>query len=359
MKLSVLFLIGTIGVGSAAAAEHVHEAPKKAAKEPRVSPQPRLALDGRGRVWLAHGEGSDVFVARSDDGGKTFAPAIKIATVPKLMLGMRRGPRLVVHEDRLTVTVIGEELIAFSSTDAGKTWSEPATINDVPGSAREGLHDLALSPTGELFVTWLDLRNGRTELWGASSADGRAWKANARIYASPEKTICECCHPSALFDARGALAVMWRNAIDGSRDMWMAVRAPGAAAFSPARKLGEGTWKIAGCPMDGGRLIALGDGKFGAVWQRNGEIFFSPPEGSELSLGPGKQPAIASVNGERVVVFQRGDDLMIARGDGSAPSKRAGTARFPVIVATPDGRSAVLAYEQGPTSAGRVVVEPL
>ena len=36
----------------------------------------------------------------------------------------------------LTVTAIGDELVAFSSTDGGKTWSDAITINDVSDSAR-------------------------------------------------------------------------------------------------------------------------------------------------------------------------------------------------------------------------------
>src|SRR5689334_11860653 len=87
--------------------------------------QPQLTLGTDGRVWLVYGQlaeapvehaahdgqkpkghqpatrDGDVFVACSNDGGATFAPAVKVARVPKLMLGMRRGPRLAVHGDRL------------------------------------------------------------------------------------------------------------------------------------------------------------------------------------------------------------------------------------------------------------------
>jgi hypothetical protein len=62
------------------------------------------------------------------------------------------------------VTVIGSELLSFHSTDGGRTWSGAHTINEVAGSAREGLHDLTAAPGGRVFVTWLDLRNGKMEL---------------------------------------------------------------------------------------------------------------------------------------------------------------------------------------------------
>jgi hypothetical protein len=349
--------------------------------------QPQLATDSQGRVWLAfgrankastspshqnptvhhgggHGHGAaaqrpagDIFVTRSNDGGMTFAPAVKVANVPNLMLGNRRGPRMAAFGDRVTVTVIGHELLALSSADGGRTWGEPVTINEVPTCAREGLHDLAMGPEGRLFVTWLDLRNGKMELWGADSSDGgRTWSRNEEIYRSPDKSICECCHPSALFDAQGNLAVMWRNSVAGARDMWMATRTKGAKQFSPARKLGEGTWTINACPMDGGRILALGDGKFGSVWQRAGEICFAPASGPEKIIGQGRQPVAAVQAGETFVVWQQGTDLVSMRlGSETSLAKRAENARFPVLMVAPDGRGALLAYEHGPAKGATSV----
>lgn len=356
--------------------------------------QPQLAASSDGRVWLvygqqeatpdaaghvdhaAHGTGhgdgkkkgghgpapraGGVFVACSTDGGATFAPAVKVAALPKLMIGNRRGPRIAVHGDRLAVTAIADELIAFSSTDGGKTWSGAVKINDVADSAHEGLHDLGGSPTGELFVTWLDLRSAKTELWGASSKDGgRTWGADQLVYKSPDKSICECCHPSVLFDRDGNLAVMWRNSIEGARDMWLTTRAKGAANFTTARKLGEGTWKINGCPHDGGTLVALGGGKFGAVAQRAGEVFLIGADNKETMLGKGRQAVAAETNGQTVVVWNDGSGLVAVRDlRRLEPVKLAADARFPLVVSVP-GKGAVLAYEKGAKGATAIAVERL
>lgn len=349
--------------------------------------QPRIALGERGRVWLVYGQpgeaappvvdhaahadgkkakghsprgrAGELLVARSTDGGITFAPPSRVAALPKLALGLRRGPRLAVHGDRLTITAIGDELVSFASTDGGRTWGGAVRINEVATSAREGLHDLAGGPDGELFVTWLDLRNGAMELWGATSRDGgRSWARNELVYKSPDKSVCECCHPVALFDPEGNLAVMWRNSIAGARDMWMTTRARGAAGFGPARKIGEGTWKIAACPMDGGQILALGGGRFGAVFQRNGEVFLARGEGPEMKLGAGKQPvAVQDGNAAPVVIWQQGSDLVrMEVRDGAAPVKVATEARFPSVVALPGGAGLLLAYERGPARAATAVV---
>jgi hypothetical protein len=356
--------------------------------------QPQLAASSDGSVWLvygrttsapaqhlaqsdhaAHAQGQgepkghtgpsarpdgELFVARSDDGGASFTPAVKIGSAPSLMLGMRRGPRIAAHGSNLTVTFVGHELMAFYSADAGRTWNGPVTVNDVATSASEGLHDLAAAPDGSLFITWLDHRNGKMELWGAASSDGgKTWSKNEPIYRSPDKSICECCHPSALFDSEGNLAVMWRNSIEGSRDLWLATRARGAKAFSPARKLGEGTWKLNACPMDGGKIVALGGGKFGAVWMRAGEVFFAPESGAEVLLGKGRQPVAFARDGAPTIFWQQDTNLVAVRKPGEPPMQVAVGARFPSVVSLPAGKGAVLAYEQGPAKEKQpgIVVE--
>jgi len=321
--------------------------------------QPQLALGSDGRVWLTYVKAGDVFTARSEDEGATFSEPAKIGTVPNVMVGMRRGPRIAAQGNRVTVSVIADELIAWRSNDGGKSWSGPVTINDVPTAAREGLHDLARAPDGNLFVTWLDLRNGTMELWGAESTDGgRTWSKNEQIYRSPDKTICTCCQPSAFYDSTGTLAVMWRNAIGGSRDMWLSTRLPNTKEFTNPRKLGGGSWKIDGCPMDGGRILATGDGHFASVWQRDGEVFFCPANGPEVSLGQGKQPVAAVQAGKPIVLWQQGTQLVSADVTRKAvTTKHADDARFPVLVALKDEVGAVLAYEFGPAKEPSLAVE--
>lgn len=386
---SFRLLIAAVGASLASLA--LAQAPAGRLEIPNAV-QPQLTAATDGRIWLVyaqpmaapsghdgghghdahakaegkkgHGPGgraADVFVACSKDGGATFAPAVKVAHVPQLMLGNRRGPRIVAQGDRITVTVVAHELIAFTSADNGKTWSGPVTINDVPNSAHEGLHDLAGSRDGELFITWLDLRSGTTELWGAFSKDaGRTWTKNQLVYQSPDKSICECCHPSALFDAEGNLAVMWRNSIGGSRDMWLMTRPKGVAQFTAARKLGEGTWKINGCPHDGGALVALGGGRFGAVWQRAGEVFLIRSEGSEMNLGKGRQVVAVPGDSGPLIVWQDGTDLVSLRDlRGAKPARQASNGRFPVVAAQPGGKSAVIAYERGEKETASVTVERL
>ncbi len=320
--------------------------------------QPQLFSARDGRVWLAYAKGKDLLVAYSKDGGVEFSAPVKIASDENLMIGMRRGPRIVADGEHVTVTVIGSELLSYHSSDGGLTWSAAHTINEVRGSAREGLHDLAAAPGGRVFVTWLDLRNGKMELWGARSSDaGRTWAKNEQVYRSPDKSVCECCHPSAHYDEAGKLAVMWRNSIAGNRDLWLATESTGSSDFS-AQKLGMGSWALNACPMDGGDILALGGGAFTTVWQRAGEVYYCAPGGMEIGLGKGKQPVGVQVGGKALVFWQDGNQLMMTRDAAkSAPAKHAENARYPSVVAT--GDHAVLAYEQGKAGETRIVIERL
>jgi hypothetical protein len=114
---------------------------------------------------------------------------------------------------------------------------------------------MAAAPDGTVYCVWLDLRNHRTQVYGAASADGGAsWQEERLIYESPDGSVCECCQPQTAYDPQGHLYVMWRNQLAGARDMYLAHSEDNGQTFSQAVKLGRGTWPLNACPMDGGGL---------------------------------------------------------------------------------------------------------
>ena len=64
--------------------------------------------------------------------------------------------------------------------------------------------------------------------------------------------------------------------------------------WSAAKKVGNETWKIDACPMDGGGLTLTGQARPYAVFRKEKEIHYSTPGAIERMLGEGKDPAIAS-----------------------------------------------------------------
>ncbi|MDX1962009.1 MAG: sialidase family protein [Pirellulales bacterium] len=284
-----------------AAGEPVSVVPIDSQMVPR---QPQVAVDLRGMIHLVFSSQNEIYYTTSVDQGKSFHKPSLVAKPSMLALGMRRGPRIAISEKAIAISAIGGELgggrdgdlWSWRSEDQGKTWQGPVQVNDAKISARECLHAMAASPDGELFCTWLDLRNKRTELWGLSSNDkGATWSKNVLVYQSPDGSICECCHPSATYDKQGRLAVLWRNSFAGNRDMYMALTLDHGKTFAAPSKLGQGAWELDSCPMDGGALTATADGKYAAVWRRKNSLFATQNDQStEQFLEDGLQPWLAA-----------------------------------------------------------------
>ena len=340
--------------------------------------QPQVAFTSKG-VYVTYAKGMGVYCARSTDAGKTFGTPVAVAMPKNMSVGMRRGPRIAATQEAIVITAISGEqgggkdgdLVGWRSGDGGRSWTAIAKpINTVAGAAREGLHGMAASPTGEVFCVWLDLRNaaggGGTEVWGARSSDGgESWSEDFVVYRSPEKTVCECCHPSVAYGADGeSLAVMFRNALGGRRDMYLVQSRDGGRTFGNAQKLGTGTWELNACPMDGGMAAFRPSMGLGAdagqpvtVWRRDDRVFAAVPGEAERELGVGMQPWVAAgPNGTATVwVSARPGALVLARG-AKRPVKLADQASDPVIAAGAEGF--VLAWEAGGEVVAHVVREP-
>tara|TARA_R110002073_G_scaffold149534_5_gene303273 strand:+ start:17297 stop:18409 length:1113 start_codon:yes stop_codon:yes gene_type:complete len=318
--------------------------------------QPQAAVDMAGRIFVAFGANEDIYVCKSVDRGKTYARHVKVGHASKLALGMRRGPRIVANESSVVVTAISHEsgnLMAWHSEDGGDTWSRPVDVNDQPKIAREGLHGMAMGPDGLIYCTWLDLRNDRTQIYGASSLDGgKTWSKNRRVYESPSGTVCECCHPSVAISDDGIIYVMWRNALDGNRDMYLAKSEDSGQTFGVAEKLGVGSWKLNACPMDGGDLTVASDGSPLTVWRRNQQIFSAYVGGHERErlLGSGEQPSAAATTKGHYLVWikRRGGVLLLLTPKSNMPIQLADIAFDPMIASSRSGKGpVVVVWESG------------
>src|SRR6185436_1997139 len=191
--------------------------------------QPQLAAGG-GAIYLTFAAGDAISVARSIDGGATFAAPTVLPAAGKLALGKRRGPRVAATAQAVIVAAVAGargggadgDLILYRSTDQGRTWAAPIVVDDVPGAAREGMHGLAANASGLVVLAWLDLRQKGTRIFAAVSRDhGATWSPDRLVYTSPSGSVCECCHPSVAVADDGRIAIMFRNQVDGRRDMYV------------------------------------------------------------------------------------------------------------------------------------------
>lgn len=320
--------------------------------------QPQLA-SAPGLVVMTFGGSNAVYFASSKDNGVTFTEPRKVAEEGKSPLGRHRGPRIALSGKNIVISaVVGEkgggadgDIIVWRSADEGKTWSKGVNANDVPGAAREGLHAMAAGAGGTLFISWLDLRQKGTRLYGTLSKDGGAtWSKNVLVYESPDGHICECCHPSVAVDAKGQVYVMWRNWLGGSRDFYFTRSADGVH-FEPAQKLGKGTWQLNACPMDGGGLVVDRQGKVLTVWRREDKVYLAEPGKEEILLGKGKDPAVVfGPNGPYAVWTGNGLEARVpGKTDPVSLDPKGG------FVSLTGGDTVIAAWE----SEGAIVVRPL
>jgi len=325
-------------------------------RRPLSCRQPQLAADGDA-VYLACAEANTISVSSSRDGGRTFGTLTTVARVRALSLGNHRGPRVAVAGDAVIVTAIAGmlgggkdgDLMAWRSADGGRTWSPAVKVNDIDGAAREGLH--AMAARGSTVVTaWLDLRAKGTQLYASISSDaGRTWSRNVQVYQSPSGTICQCCHPSLAITEAGEILVMFRNALDGHRDFYLARGKAGA--FGPPQKLGTGSWTLDACPMDGGGVGASG-GDITTVWRREQTVYLAAPGQPESVVGNGVNPALAISARGPVVAWNAARGLMVTAA-GHEPQLLDAAGKF--VALTPTAYGVLAAWETGDGAATRLI----
>jgi hypothetical protein len=296
-----------------------------------VGQMPNLGKDNSGNVYLVYGSGDRILYSYSGDKGKSFSSPSLVATVPELAASHMRGPQIATTLNGLVVTACNKRGNIFSFTkDHSGRWSTAARVNDVDTVAKENL--TALSADGNTaFAVWLDLRDGHNRIYGAKSSDGgRSWSKNMLVYASPDTTVCECCKPSVAVKGN-SVYVMFRNWLNGNRDLYLIRSTDGGGTFGPAQKLGYGSWALDGCPMDGGGLAITETGDAETVWNRKGVIYACEPGKAEEKLGEGRNCAMAVVGGKNVYAWVENGTIVVR--DAQGMKKSLGKGQLPQLKA--------------------------
>ena len=286
--------------------------------------QPQITMDQSGTIRLVYGMGDQIFYASSSDEGATFSQPVVIGQVKDMHLGMTRGPQLASSRNYSVVTAIDKKgnIRAFKLTHKTGTWEKTGNVNDLEGSAPEGLMSIAADDNNNFYAVWLDLRENRKNNICVSTFNGKgSWSRNQFAYKSAESHVCECCKPT--IDVNGnQVSIMFRNWLRGARDLYVVTSGNTGKTFSEAQKLGLGTWPLKGCPMDGGGLSIDSENRIHTAWQREGNVFYAEPGKPEQKVGEGRG---VSLSGE-VIHWQKGSSLVFMRINGEEQKVAEGTA---------------------------------
>ena len=290
---------------------------------------PSLAAD-KNYAYLVYASGDTIKFCSSNNKGKNFSDPMIAAVLPQLSIGGNRGPQIEATKDNLIIAAADKtgNIYTFIKNKNEGQWKKGGRINDVPDIAKEAFVSLASNEEGELYAVWLDLRNNnKNKIVGAKSIDGgKSWLKNTIIYSSPDGTVCECCKPSVKMKNK-TVAVMFRNWLNGNRDLFLIRSVDGGMSFGKAQQLGEGSWKLNACPMDGGGLVIKNNNTITTVWRREGDIYTCEAGQKEKKIATGKQCTIAGdktnnfisyVNNGKVYCIKPGGNV-IEFGSGSYP----------------------------------------
>lgn len=303
-------------------------------------------------VHVVFGRNDSILYISSSDQARTFSQPKLVYRLPGLAASHTRGPQIGVTESGLIVTAATASGDIFSfKLDMSGNLVKKVRVNDVDTVAKENL--MGLSADGDnIYAVWLDLRNGHNEVYGAKSADGGAvWSSNKKIYASPDTTVCECCKPSVVLKGNNVY-VMFRNWLDGNRDLYLISSADGGRTFGTAEKLGMGSWALKGCPMDGGG-INVENNAVNTVWNREGNIYAVKPGEKEVKLGEGRSCTITSADGKQAYAWVENKQVVYL--DHNNKRHILGKGQFPVLKAI-DTQSVICIWENDKT-INKVVVK--
>jgi hypothetical protein len=290
---------------------------------------PNLAKGDSGTLHLVYGNGDSILYSYATDGGHSFFPSSVVAVVPGLAASHMRGPQVAATANGVAVIACTNDGDIFSFTkDASGKWAPAVKVNDADTVAKENL--IALAADGDItFAVWQDLRSGYNQLYGARSTDGgRTWSKNMLVYASPDKEVCSCCKPSVAVKGNNVY-VMFRNWLNGNRDLYLIQSADGGVSFGQAQKLGKGSWALNGCPMDGGGIVINSSGNPETVWRRERSIYACEPGKEEKILGEGKSCVIESANGKNLYAWEEDGDIVVMGLNGE--KTKVGKGHMPVL----------------------------
>jgi hypothetical protein len=295
---------------------------------------PNVTIDKSNTIHIVYGRGDSIMLISSRD-GKSFSSPTLVAVLPNLMASAMRGPQIASAENGLVITACTKQgnIYCYKEQLPGK-WINTKRINETNESAKEAL--MALSADGlHVYAIWLGIKSPKGQnVYGSGSMDGgKIWTKNILIYESPDGTVCECCKPSVAVHGNNVF-VMFRNFISGNRDLYLIKSTDGGRTYDQAMKLGNESWKLNGCPMDGGGFVIDNKGIPETVWRREGRIYSSAPGRTEKEIGEGRGCSIETIGNKNVYAWSENGVITVLKPDGM--KLKPGKGDLPLIKAMND-----------------------
>jgi hypothetical protein len=179
------------------------------------------------------------------------------------------------------------------STDGGRSFRPAVSVNDDAGGplSSHSFQDIAVAADGAVYVAWIDsrVRDAARASRPPSEAGHAGHDAHGDEEGLPGPEIrvarstdggltfgpsvvvdgdaCPCCRTAIAAGPDGSVYVAWRKRFAGEvRDVVVARSAPGALAFSEPVPAHHDGWVFPGCPHAGPALAVDGRGRVHVAW---------------------------------------------------------------------------------------------
>ena len=251
---------------------------------------PNLHITAEGKAllsWVEYlNDTTDVLAFSSLEANKWSAPKI-IAKGTNWFVNWADFPSIVAYSENpkylaahwLQKSAMGTydyDVRIAQSVDGGQHWT-PSFIPHTDGiSAEHGFVSMLPVANGKVFATWLDGRYTKTEnnsdghdhegQGGAMTLRGAFFNTKGVLTGEIEldNKVCDCCSTSAALTNNGVIVAYRDRSDEEIRDISI-VRQIGQDWTRP-RSIHTDNWEIAGCPVNGPKIVSDGKTKVAVAW---------------------------------------------------------------------------------------------
>ena len=331
---------------------------------PAQSPsgEPYLFTDEKGTTylsWIEKSESQSIFKYSTLTEAQWSEPII-IAFGNNWFVNWADYPMIATNGKEFVAHYLnksGESTYAYdvklTSSKDGKIWNESVVLHDDGKQAEHGF--VSIVPYEEnFFVTWLDGRN--TVMEGMNHHEGHHGEMSVRAAILDQegkkineweldRRVCDCCQTSAAITRNGPVVVYRDRSDEEIRDMSIVRLIDGR--WTEPTSIHPDQWKIAGCPVNGPRVVAHdnnlaiawfsmpeGKAQVNVIFSADAGVTFSKPVRVDEGSGIGRVDVIMLDEGNVMVSWMEGPAIKVAKvnRDGTKENSM-------VIASSSDSRS--------------------
>ncbi len=317
------------------------------------SAQPNLATGPNGELVLSWQEpaGGSTALRFATLAGDSWSQPRTVATGANWFVNWADFPSVVPVADDFWAAhwlekrpggTYAYDIAVAVSQDAGTSWTSAITPHTDGTATEHGF--VSLFPMGgKVGALWLDGRNmqpdGGHEHGGEDAMTLRSALIDHELGLSEEvladSRVCDCCQTDVAIAGKVPVAV-YRNRSEGEiRDIYIARRT--RAGWTEGEPIADDGWKIAGCPVNGPAIDAIGDTvvvawftgagnepKVRFARSEDGGVSFAAPVDVSVDGPLGRVDVVALADGSAIVSYldkAPGESanivLRLVRADGS------------------------------------------